>query len=292
MAFRNVIIENPCKCTYKGGYMVVREEDKTAKVHLSEISSVVLETNQAFMSAYLMAELAKTKISLVISDEKRNPVGQYLPLYGAHNTSKKVVEQIGWSEPAKKRVWQRVVKDKISHQASILNARAKEEGAERLSELIPEVRSGDATNREGVAARLYFQALFGQDFSRDQDTPLNGALNYGYAILLSAVNREIVARGYMTQVGICHRNEYNQFNFGCDLMEPFRPIVDRLVHDNFEGELDAYMKRILVDMLNTSVGYKDGSYRVSSVISSYVSDCLSALSKRLSVAEIQPFDVV
>ena len=272
--------------------MVVREEDKTAKVHLSEIGSVVLETNQAFMSAYLMAELAKTKISLVISDEKRNPVGQYLPLYGAHNTSKKVVEQIGWSEPAKKRVWQRVVKDKISHQASILNARAKEEGAERLSELIPEVRSGDATNREGVAARLYFQALFGQDFSRDQDTPLNGALNYGYAILLSAVNREIVARGYMTQVGICHRNEYNQFNFGCDLMEPFRPIVDRLVHDNFEGELDAYMKRILVDMLNTSVGYKDGSYRVSSVISSYVSDCLSALSKRLSVAEIQPFDVV
>jgi CRISP-associated protein Cas1 len=292
LAFRSVIVENPCKCTYKGGYMVIRKEDDTAMVHLSEISSVVLETNQAFLSAYLLSELAKAKISLVISDEKRNPIGQYLPLYGAHNTSKKVTEQIEWGEPVKKRVWQRVVRDKISHQAAILNARAEEEYGARLKELVPEVRSGDVTNREGAAARLYFQALFGQGFSRDQDTPLNGCLNYGYAILLSAVNREIVSRGYMTQVGICHRNEYNQFNLTCDLMEPFRPIVDRLVHDNFDGELDKDMKRILVDMLNTSVHYRDGSYRVLSVISSYVNDCLNALGKHLSVSEIQSFDVV
>ena len=291
MAFRNVIIENPCKCTYKGGYMVIRKEDDTAKVHLDDIASVTLQTNQAFISAYLLSELAKKKISFVVSDEKRNPIGQYLPLYGAHNVSKRIGEQLEWSEPSKKRVWQHVVQNKISNQAALLAARAKEEWAERLYTFVPEVRSGDPTNREGAAARLYFQALFGRGFSRDDETPLNAALNYGYAILLSSVNREIVARGYLTQVGICHRNEYNLYNLSCDLMEPFRPIVDRLVFDNVDGDFTKDEKRLLVDMLNMAVPYRSGSYRVASVISLYVQDCLNALGKRLSVDEIEPFDV-
>ena len=292
MAFRNVIIESPCKCTYKGGYMVIRKEDDTAKVHLDDIASVVLQTNQAFVSAYLLSELAKKKISFVVSDEKRNPIGQYLPLYGAHNVSKRIGEQLEWSEPSKKRVWQHVVQDKISNQAALLAARAEEECSERLYALVPEVRSGDPTNREGAAARLYFRALFGKGFSRDDETPLNAALNYGYAILLSSVNREIVARGYLTQIGICHRNEYNLYNLSCDLMEPFRPIVDKLVFDNVDGDFSKGEKRLLVDMLNMAVPYRGGSCRVASAISLYVQDCLNALGKRLSVDEIESFDVV
>lgn len=272
--------------------MVIRKEDDTRKVHLSEVSSVVLQSNQVFISAYLMAELAKQKISLVISDEKQNPVGQYLPLYGAHNTSKRVQEQLEWTEPAKKRVWQHVVRDKIAHQAAVLNARAQEDWASRLKELVPEVRSGDPTNREAYAARVYFQALFGAGFSRDADCSVNAALNYGYAVLLSAVNREVVSRGYLTQYGICHRSEYNQFNLSCDFMEPFRPLVDKLVFDNVEDDFGKDEKRLLVDMLNVSISYKGGMYRTSSVISLYVQDCLSALNRRLSIDEIEPFGVV
>ena len=272
--------------------MVIRKEDDTAKVHLDDIASVVLQTNQAFISAYLLSELAKKKISLVVSDEKRNPIGQYLPLYGAHNTSKRIAEQLEWSEPAKKRVWQRVVQDKIIHQAAVLHARAEEEWADRLAAIVSEVRSGDPTNREGAAARLYFQALFGKGFSRDEDIPLNAALNYGYSIVLSSVNREIVARGYLTQVGICHRNEYNLYNLSCDLMEPFRPLVDRIVYDNVEGDFTKETKRLLVDMLNMAIPYRGGSYRVSSVISLYVQDCLNALAKKLSIDEIEAFEVV
>lgn len=104
--------------------MVIRKEDDTAKVHLDDIASVVLQTNQAFVSAYLLSELAKKKISFVVSDEKRNPIGQYLPLYGAHNVSKRIGEQLEWSEPSKKRVWQHVVQDKISNQAALLAARS------------------------------------------------------------------------------------------------------------------------------------------------------------------------
>ena len=138
-----------------------------------------------------------------------------------HNTSKRIGEQLEWGEPIKKRVWQRVVRDKIAHQARLLNARASELESEMLVRLVDEVRSGDTTNREAHAARIYFRALFGSNFSRDDDVPVNAALNYGYGILLSAVNREIVARGYLTQCGICHRSEFNQFNLSCDLMEPF-----------------------------------------------------------------------
>ncbi len=290
--FRNIVIKNPCKLQYKGGYMVVRKEDDTTKVHLSEISSIVLQTDRVFVGAHLLSELAKAKISFVVADEKFNPVGQYLPLYGAHNTSKRISEQLEWGEPVKKRVWQRIVRDKITHQADVLSARAREEQGESLRKLVSDVRSGDATNREGHAARLYFSALFGPSFSRDDDTPLNAALNYGYAILLSSVNREIAARGYLTQVGICHRNEYNQFNLSCDFMEPFRPIVDRVVFDNFEGDFTKETKLLLVDMLNQSIPYRDGSYRVSSAISLYVADCFKALNKRLSVDEIESFGVL
>ena len=272
--------------------MVIRKEDDTAKVHLDDLSSVVLQTNQAFISAYLLSELAKKKVSFVVSDEKRNPIGQYLPLYGAHNTSKRIGEQLEWSEPIKKRVWQHVVQDKISHQAAVLQVRAEEEWASRLRSLVQEVRSGDPTNREAHAARLYFQVLFGNGFSRDQDTVVNAALNYGYSILLSSVNREIVARGYLTQIGICHRNEYNQYNLSCDLMEPFRPIVDRLVYDNVEEDFDKNEKRLLVDMLNRAFPYKGGSYKLSSIISLYVQDCLNALNHKLTVSEIEPFGVV
>lgn len=292
MAFRSVVIESPCKLSYKGGYLVVRKEDDTVKVHLSEISTVVLQTSQAYVSAYLLSELSKAKIPFVVSDEKCSPIGQYLPLYGSHNTSKRVAEQIEWGEPIKKRVWQRVVKDKIAHQSRVLVARAAESEGEILAHLVSEVRSGDTTNREAHAARIYFQGLFGSGFSRDDDTPVNAALNYGYGILLSAVNREIVSRGYLTQLGICHRNEFNQFNLSCDLMEPFRPIVDRIVFDNIDGDFTKTDKRLLVDMMNQSVPYRGGAYRIGSVVGLYVQDCLCALNKRLSVDEIEFFDVL
>lgn len=273
--------------SYKSGYLVVRKEDDTAKIHLSEVSTIILQTMQVFISAYLMAELAKNKISLVISDDKRNPVGQYLPLYGAHNTSKRIMEQIAWGEPIKKRVWQHVIKDKIREQARFLEERDYGTEAKQLFGIISEVRSGDTTNREAQAARLYFAALFGSDFSRELEIPLNAALNYGYAVLLSMVNREIVSRGFLTQTGICHRNEYNQFNLACDLMEPFRPAIDRAVVDYMNCEFDGDVRRMLGDIGNTYVNYRDGSYRLSSVVSQYVQQCLNALNKKIAVEDIE-----
>ena len=272
--------------------MVVRKEDATSKVHLSEISTVLLQTQQVHLSAYLLSELAKNKISLVVSDEKCNPVGQYLPLYGAHNTSKRIPEQLAWGEPIKKRVWQRVVKDKIYQQARFLEERDYFAEAKQLHGAIAEVRSGDTTNREAFSARVYFAALFGSEFNRNLDVPVNAALNYGYAILLSLVNREIVSRGYLTQCGICHRNEFNQFNLACDFMEPFRPAVDKLVVDYVGFEFGKDAKRVLADLANKGMAYRGGSYRLISVVSLYIQDCLNALNKKISVEEIEGFEIL
>ena len=291
MSFRTVFIENSCRCSYSSGYLVVRKESETVKIHLSEIYSIILQDEQVFISAYLMAELAKNKIPLIVSDEKKNPVGQYLPLYGAHNVSKRVAEQLEWGEPVKKRVWQRVVKDKIEQQADLLERKGHPEAGELLA-LSADVRSGDTTNREACAARQYFVTLFGGSFSRDDTTELNAALDYGYAVLLSMVNREIAARGYLTQRGICHRNEYNQFNLACDLMEPFRPIVDLLVIDNLVDEFDQDLRRVLGDLGNKSVAYRGGVYKLSSVVSLYVQDCLNALNKKCAPADIEPFKML
>lgn len=292
MSFRTIFIESQCRLSYKSGYLVVRKEDETVKVHLSEISSIILQTMQVYISAYLLSELAKNKISLVTCDEKCNPIGEYLPLYGAHNVSGRISDQLLWGEPIKKRVWQRIVKDKIEQQAKFLQTRDYIESSGMLSNLLSEVRSGDTTNREAQAARIYFSTLFGTNFSRDIDCPVNAALNYGYAILLSMVNREIVSRGYLTQCGICHRNEYNQFNLACDLMEPFRPVIDQLVGDNLAGEFDRDMRRVLGDMANLSLGYRDGVYHLGSVVSLYVQDCLNALNKKIAVDEIAKFEML
>lgn len=293
MGFRRIVIENGGKASYKGGYMVVtQDETGTTRIHLSEIESVILQTRQFYLSAYLLSELAKAKIPLVIPDDKRNPVAELLPLYGTHNTSRHVMDQVTWTEPAKKRVWQHVIQDKIFNQASVLRLRTEGGWDSRLREIGAEVRSGDPTNREGYAAKVYFAALFGSDFTRESDIPTNAALNYGYAIILAEVNRQIVSRGYITQLGICHHNEQNPFNLGCDLMEPFRPFIDKLVYDNVEDEFGKVERRLLVDALNMKVPYRDGTYQLSSVISFYVDDCLRALCRRMPVSEIQPVGII
>ena len=188
-------------------------------------------------------------------------------------------------------MWQRIVREKIRQQARFLEERDYSE-AKAVYSAIPEVRSGDTTNREAQAARIYFEALFGKGFNRNAEIPLNAALNYGYAILLSMVNREIASRGYLTQCGICHRNEYNQFNLTCDFMEPFRPAIDRLVVDYFVGDFDLETKRVLADLANKGMVYKGGTYRLGSVVSLFVQDCLNALNKRISVDEIEPFEIL
>jgi CRISPR-associated endonuclease Cas1 subtype II len=121
--------------------------------------------------------------------------------------------------------------------------------AQMLYDYVSEIEFADATNREGHAAKVYFNALFGMDFTRTAENSTNAALNYGYAIILSTFNREIAINGYITQLGLFHDNMFNQFNLGSDMMEPFRPLVDKKVlqlqPQKFEHEEKVYLLRLL-----------------------------------------------
>lgn len=292
MGFRSVCIENRCRCSYSGGYLVVTGETATTKIHLSEIASLTFCTTKVYVSAYLMAELAKSKIPVTFSDEKCFPIAESLPLHGAHNCVTRVESQMDWSLPSKKRLWQKVVRDKIAAQSEVLQLMNAPREAKMLKGYAEDVRSGDPTNREAAAAALYFSTLFGAGFNRDQDSDLNASLNYGYSILLSKVSREIVSRGYLTHLGIKHQSDFNQWNLSCDYMEPFRPFIDLTVIQSGISEFCTEMRRLLIDVMNRDVSFDDGKYKMGSVVSLYVQSCFDALERKGTIDDIKMYSML
>ena len=228
MSWRTVIISNQAKLDFKMGYMVVRS-DETKRIFLDEVAIIVIENPAVAITGCLIEALVERKIKLVFCDSKRNPAAELIPHHGCHDSSSKIRTQIAWKTESKAKVWREIVKEKIRKQAEFLIIRGKQNEASLLIEYITQVEPMDITNREGHAAKVYFNALFGTDFIRGGDDSTNSALNYGYSLILSAFNREISANGYLTQLGICHDNMFNHFNLGCDLMEPFRIAADRFV---------------------------------------------------------------
>lgn len=244
MSWRIVVVSHRAKLDYKLGYMVVRG-DTTTKIHLSEISTVIIESTEVSLTVALLAEFTSNKVKVIFCDEKRNPCSEY----GSHDTSEKVRIQIAWNEKAKGNVWTEIIVEKIRKQQELLSKLEKSE-ASLLAKYITEVQYNDSTNREGHAAKVYFNALFGKTFTRSLEIPVNAALNYGYTILLSAVNREIVKSGYITQLGLFHNNIFNPFNLGSDLMEPFWPIVDRKVYQMKLEKFEHEEKLEIINLLN------------------------------------------
>lgn len=272
--------------------MIIRSDEVTTKVHLSEIASVLLHTQRVYVSAYLLSELSKAKVPLIVSDARHLPVGQLLPLHGTYDMSHRIVAQTEWGEPVKKRVWQAIIREKVRQQSQLLLEYGIEEEARRIKAMIPDVKSGDTTNREGQAAAIYFPALFGAGFTRNMESPINSALDYGYTVLMAMTGREIAARGYLTNLGIFHHNQYNQFNLASDFMESFRPIVDRLVCDHVSDEFGKEERHHLTNLLNVELSYNGGTYRLASVLGLYVQDCLSALEKRMLPNAIRNFEMI
>lgn len=275
MSFRTVVVTKRCKLEYKLGYMVCRGEE-TKKIYLSEISTLMVESTAVSMTAALLAELIKNKVNVVFCDEKHNPLSQLVSLQGRYNSSGKLKNQLEWKDSVKARVWTKIVEYKILNQTKFLFDLKLNE-YKKLEDYARQLTSNDQTNREGHAAKVYFDALFGLEFKRGDDTFINSALNYGYAILLSAFNREIVAQGYSTQLGLNHKNEFNFFNLACDLIEPFRPIVDRFVFDMNGDNFDAEYKHKLCEIFLTSLKINKITYCLSDGISLFVRGVFNAL---------------
>lgn len=277
MSWRVVVISKRAKLDYQLGYLVVRNESVT-KIHLGEISTLLIESTAVSITTSLLAELTKKKIKVIFCDEKRNPSSELVGYYGSHDTSSKVRNQIQWSRNSKDTVWTEIVTEKIRKQKKLLEYQGKEE-SKLLDSYLQEIKWNDETNREGHAAKVYFNALFGLDFTRTTDCSVNSALNYGYSIILSAFTREITANGYITQLGLFHDNMFNQFNLASDLMEPFRVLVDKEVLEMKFEEFEVDEKRRLVNILNHEVVIDEKVQYVNNAVKIYCKSVFDALNE-------------
>lgn len=278
MSWRTVVISNSAKLDYQLGFLVVRQE-MTTKIHMSEIHTILVESTAVSLTAALLNECVHHKIKVVFCDEKRNPSSELLPYYGAHDSSRKVRNQIEWSQDVKSAVWTEIVSEKIRKQQEVLHDYGHEQ-ADMLARYLEEIQFADATNREGHAAKVYFNALFGMQFSRSEDNSINAALNYGYSIILSAFTREIAMNGYLTQLGLFHDNVFNPFNLASDLMEPFRPLVDRAVIELQPEVFDHDEKIQMIEVMNQTVVINTRKELVANAIKIYTKSIFDALEER------------
>ena len=236
----------------------------------------IIENTACSITCALLSELSAKKIKVIFCDSKRNPQSELISYYGSHDCSQKLKNQIAWQDYSKQQVWTVIVAQKIKNQSSLLEFYGLKE-AQMLDGYIEELEFNDITNREGHAAKVYFNALFGKGFTRSDDTPLNAMLNYGYSIILSCINREVVSSGYSTQLGLFHGNMFNQFNLSCDLLEPFRPLVDNLAKNTNPNSFDKKEKQKILALLNKELIIDNKTNTVLNTIKIYCKSIFSAI---------------
>lgn len=276
MSWRSVVISQRCKLDYKMGYMVIRKED-TTRIFLDEIAVLIIENPAVAITGVLLAELAEKKIKVIFCDSKRSPYGELVPYYGSYDCARKVKNQMGWTKENKEVVWQRIIAEKINKQAEHLYENGAKDEAAMLLSYIKQLTPGDKTNREGHAAKVYFNALFGKGFHRDAKVPVNSALDYGYGIILSAFNRAVSSSGYLTEIGIHHDNVFNFYNLSSDIMEPYRILVDREVKKLEPQEFDKNAKYTMVNVLNKTVSIAGSRQTVLNSIEIYTKSVMKAI---------------
>lgn len=274
MGFRTVIVNSRAKLEFRLNFMIVRGENEK-HIFIDEINTLIVQSTAVSLTAALLSELIRSGVKVIFCDEKFNPCSELIPYYGAHNTSKRYKIQMQWRDETKDEIWRLIIAQKITNQKNYLQKRGFSAEAELIGSYIPDILPGDTTNREGHSAKVYFNCLMPCGVSRRDGGFLNGCLNYGYAVLLSCFNREIVASGYLTQFGIWHDNEFNQFNLSSDLMEPFRTIVDEVAFSLPEG--DKEFKRKMADILNFQISIDGKTTTLDLAVRTYVRSVLNAL---------------
>jgi len=231
--------------------MVIRSE-KEERIHIAEIETLIIESSAVALTSALIVDLTESGANIIFCDRKHLPTAVFTPIHAHFNSAKNIKEQIAWSDERKAQCWGLIIKEKIRQQAlHLLTCNYHDENA-LLTNYANNVNDGDTENLEARAAAVYFRALFGNSFNRNNACFENDALNYGYTLIMAVFAREISACGYITELGIWHRNVENAFNLASDLMEPFRPAVDRCIVTMPENE-KLNFKRYMLSIMYSKV---------------------------------------
>ncbi len=233
MAWRGLHLTRPSRLALADGQIVVRQDEGEVRLALEDIGWVVLDTPQASLTSALISACMAAGVVVVSTDARHVPNGMLLPFHTHHRQAGVARLQVAAGGPLRKRLWQRIVRAKIGNQAAALEACGRSAGA--LRAMAGLVESGDPGNVEARAAREYWGRLFPAFVRENGDDLRNMLLNYGYAVVRAGVARGVVAHGLLPSLGLHHDSAANGFNLADDLVEPFRPFVDRAVWEMTEG---------------------------------------------------------
>lgn len=282
---------------YLDNLKVIKGEQEVL-IPLSDIHTIVVDNHRTVVTGRLMNKLAEYHILLIFCDESHHPNVFSLGLYSHYRVYGVLYKQINWSDDAKGRMWQRFVQIKIRNQASLLEYLEKDQNiVNRLRTLANQVEFEDRTNREGHAAKLYFNELFGDSFQRMRGSvdPVNAALNYGYIVLRACVARSVVAHGLHPAFGIGHRNQFNAFNLVDDCMEVFRPVIDFWVAMTIKDENDYLTwetKQQLIRRLSSKILIDGQRQTVLNAIDLFVQSFIKAMNENNDKLLVYPEDGV
>jgi CRISPR-associated protein Cas1 len=234
MAWKGLHLTQSSRLSLADNQVCVKQDAGEVRLALEDIAWIVVDTPQASLTSALMSACMEAGIALVFTDERHTPSGLALPFHRHHRQGGVAKLQIEAKDSVKKRLWQALVRAKISNQAAALAALQHEDAA-TLKEIARHVEPDDPDNVEARAARFYWGRLFSDFIRDDAGDRRNKLLNYGYAVVRAGVARALVASGFLPAFGLKHDGAANAFNLADDLVEPFRPFVDLLAHKTFNG---------------------------------------------------------
>lgn len=295
MLKRTLFFTTPLDLSLRNNQLIINTRQMPEvknSVPIEDIGVVVLENQQINITLPLLNALSDNNAAVIICGENFMPNAMLLNLDSNTTQGESYRAQIEASEPLKKGLWKQVVEMKIRNQAALLNKLGKD--GDKLKPYYSNVKSGDSDNREGIAAKIYWNELFGKDFirSREGSSP-NNLLNYGYTLLRAAVARALMGSGLFPAFGIFHRNRSNAFPLADDIMEPYRPFVDEIVFDlyaNGERELNKQVKADLIHLLYTDTRFDKVVRPLEvglTITTASLAKCFAGDAKKLSYPQLE-----
>jgi CRISP-associated protein Cas1 len=268
VTWRSVVISRPARLR-REQFRLAIEQEQTAFVPFEDIAVIVLNHREISLTHPVLSACGEFGISLFATGDTHHPNGVFLPFLQHSRATRWLRLQLELPRPVSKKTWAAIVRKKIENQALCLRLAGCEDGVSRLESYSRRIHSGDPENLEGQAAAFYFLQLFDKNFYRNENSYINAALNYGYAVLRGTIARGLVAHGLMPSIGLHHASEQNAFNLADDIIEPFRPVVDLFVHKlsaTSDSNLLPSDKAALVSILNIDVEMPRGKMSVLSAI--------------------------
>lgn len=276
MIKRTIEISNKACLSLKDFQLVIKKEETEYKIPLEDIWVIVIESWDVTISQRLLVEIASQEITLLICDEKHLPIWLYHAISWHTQSAKFLETQINASPIVKKQLWQKIIQEKILNQSFVLDYFWFD--WESLKQISKNVKSWDLDNREWFAANIYWKTLFWNDFQRRKENIINTMLNYWYAIIRASITRWVVSSWLHPSIWVWHSNQFNAFNLVDDLIEPFRPLVDKTIYEimldteiESNQEFTPKIKRKILELLAQNVMWNKQKLPILVAINYYTS---------------------